>query len=101
MPAPTNTLLIEGSFSELSEELAQYIDVVNKAEADKGLHAEITLAAEKLRTDEQAEEGPDAARDREITSQRDEILKKLVGASSVLNAAPEKGNPSLTIACAN
>ena len=30
MPAPTTTLLIEGSFSELAEEFAQYVDALRK-----------------------------------------------------------------------
>ena len=78
MPGPTNTLLIEGSFEELSDELAHYID------------------------DHQKKQNPDSASIQpEITSllerkQKDEVLKKLVTGSAVLNIAPEKGEPNAT-----
>ncbi|OMP84931.1 Eukaryotic translation initiation factor 3 subunit M [Diplodia seriata] len=57
MPAPTNTLLIEGSFEELADELAQYL-------------AEVGSLLEE--------------------NKKDDVLKKLVTASAVLNSAPEK-----------
>ena len=73
MPGPSNTLLIEGTFEELSEELAQYIDDVQKKQTPDAasVKSEVTplLAQEK----------------------KDEVLKKLVTASSVLNSAPERG----------
>lgn len=74
MPGPSNTLLIEGSFEELAEELAHYIGEVQKKQI------------------------PDAPKLQEEVSpllqqgNKDEVLKKLVTASSVLNAAPEKGS---------
>ena len=73
MPAPTNTLLIEGSFDELADELAHYIDDIKKRQGDEGsaIQAEITPLLEER--------------------QNDEVLKKLVTASAALNAAPEKG----------
>ena len=95
MPAPTNTLLIEGSFAELSEELAQYIDNINKVESEKGLQAEIAPTLEQLRSQEQIEEVPDASQQEQIVKVREDVLKKLVSASSALNAAPEKGAISL------
>lgn len=81
MPAPTNTLLIEGSFSELAEEFAQYIDTLRK---DETLQSEIAPLLQPLREQEQSEAEPDL-------KQRDEVLKKLVGAATALNGAPEKG----------
>lgn len=88
MPGPSNTLLIEGSFWELAEELAQYLDPLNKAEPGAGLQAEIEPTLKEIREKEEAEEpsDPDALR-----KQKDEVLKKLVGKAGVLNSAPEKG----------
>lgn len=73
MPGPMNTLLIEGSFEELSDELAQYIEEIKKKQGEDGasLRAELTPFLEQ--------------------GQKDEALKKLVTGSSVLSAAPEKG----------
>lgn len=79
MPGPTNTLLIEGSFEELSDELAHYIDEVQKKQTpdDANTQAEITSLLER--------------------GQKDEVLKKLVVGSEVLNSAPEKGKPYLSL----
>lgn len=73
MPAPSNTLLIEGSFDELADELAHYIDEVRKKPSDEstGIKAEIAPLLEQ--------------------GQKDEALKKLVTGSIALNSAPEKG----------
>ena len=73
MPGAMNTLLIEGSFEELSDELALYIEEIQKKQGEDGasLRAEITPLLEQ--------------------GQKDEALKKLVTGSLVLNAAPEKG----------
>lgn len=73
MPAPINTLLIDGSFEELSEELASYIDELKRKQGDESssLHAEVAPLLENGR--------------------KDDALKKLVTASSALNSAPEKG----------
>ncbi len=73
MPAPTNTLLIEGSFVELADELAHYIDEVQKKQNPDATKIQADIAP-------LLEQG-----------QKDEVLKKLVTGSSVLNTAPEKG----------
>ena len=83
MPAPTTTLLIEGSFSELAEEFAQYLDALRKDEASN-IQADVAPLLQPLRQQEQNEEQPDL-------KQRDEVLKKLVSGAVSLNAAPEKG----------
>ncbi|OQD71258.1 hypothetical protein PENPOL_c001G07775 [Penicillium polonicum] len=80
MPAPTNTLLIEGSFSELADEFAQYIDALRK---EGSLQSEIAPLLEPLRQQEQSEGEADL-------KQRDEVLKKLVSSATALNSAPEK-----------
>lgn len=84
MPAPSTTLLIEGSFTELADEFAQYIDALRKSEASSSLQSEISPLLQPLREQEQSEAEPDR-------KQRDEVLKKLVSAAVVLNSAPEKG----------
>ena len=73
MPEPSNTLLIEGSFEELADELAHYISEIQKKQGQdaSSLQAEITPFLEQ--------------------GQKDEVLKKLVTASSALNSTPEKG----------
>ena len=73
MPGSTNTLLIEGTFEELVDELAHYIDDVRKKQSEDSasLRSEITPLLEQ--------------------GQKDEALKKLVTSSSILNSAPEKG----------
>ena len=73
MPTPLNTLLIEGSFAELAEELAHYIDEIRKRQGD-----------------EARKTWPDIEPLIQANS-TDEALKKLVTASVTLNAAPEKG----------
>ena len=74
MSGPSNTLLIEGSFEELADEFAHYLDEVQKKQTpdnNANVQSEITPLLEK--------------------GQKDEVLKKLVTASDVLNSAPEKG----------
>jgi translation initiation factor 3 subunit M len=73
MPGPATTLLIEGTFEELADELAQYIDTLKNShgEANSTVQSEVA---------QQLEEG-----------KKDEALKKLVTGSTVLNQAPEKG----------
>ncbi|KAJ5915445.1 Eukaryotic translation initiation factor [Penicillium verhagenii] len=80
MPAPTNTLLIEGSFAELAEEFAQYVDALRKEDT---LQSEIAPLLQPIREQEQSEGEPDL-------KQRDEVLKKIVAAAAALNGAPEK-----------
>jgi translation initiation factor 3 subunit M len=69
MAAPTNTLLIEGSFEELASELASFID--NVRHSDSPIQPEIAKLLE--------------------ASRRDEVLRKLVVNASILNSATEKG----------
>lgn len=83
MPSPTTTLLIEGSFTELAEEFSLYLDSLRKDESSS-VHSEIAPLLEPLRQAEQNEEEANL-------KQRDEVLKKIVLASAVLNTAPEKG----------
>ena len=73
MPGPTNTLLIEGTFEELADELSQYIDDVKRktSEDSATLKAEVNPLLEQ--------------------GQKDEALKELVTGSLALNSAPEKG----------
>ncbi|EXJ79360.1 hypothetical protein A1O3_08862 [Capronia epimyces CBS 606.96] len=87
MPGPTNTLLIEGSFSELAEEFAQYLDGLSKAEEGAGVQAEIEQPLNKIREAEQAEVEVDEAA---VQTQKDEVLKKLVTKASILNSGPER-----------
>ncbi|CEN60090.1 Putative Eukaryotic translation initiation factor 3 subunit M [Aspergillus calidoustus] len=82
MPAPSTTLLIEGSFSELSEEFAAYLDALNKSE-DSPIQTELAPLLQPLREQEQNDTQIDQ-------SKRDEVLKKLVGSAAVLSTAPEK-----------
>ena len=74
MPAPVNTLLIDGSFEELSEELAQYCDDIKKKQGDEASSTRTEIAP-------LLEQG-----------RQDDALKKLVTNSAALNAAPEKGS---------
>lgn len=76
MPGPSNTLLIEGSFEELADELAHYLDEIQKKQnpENANVQSEITPLLEK--------------------GQKDDVLKKLVTAGDVLNNAPEKGGDS-------
>ena len=72
MSPPTTTLLIEGTFEELSEELAQYLDDVQKKQNPEAASIKSELSG--------------------LLSQgkKDDVLKKLVTASAVLNHAPER-----------
>lgn len=88
MPGPHNTLLIEGGFRELAEELSDYIDNLRKTQnpdASTNLKAEVTPLLEQYTKAEEAEE-EDA-----IESARDAALQPIVNISAVLNGAPEKG----------
>jgi translation initiation factor 3 subunit M len=72
MAVTTNTLLIEGSFEELADELAQYIDGLKKSGDSE---EQIQPGIQKLLED----------------GKKEEALKKLVTSSIALNSAPEKG----------
>ncbi|ETI26933.1 hypothetical protein G647_10032 [Cladophialophora carrionii CBS 160.54] len=87
MPAPTNTLLIEGTFSELAEELAQYVDNLAKAEGN-GAQAEIQQLLAGIRESEQSQEG--GVDESTVQNQKNEVLKKIVTRAQVLNGAPER-----------
>lgn len=77
MPGIPKLSLVEGAFEELSLELAGYLDNA-KGEGSK-LADEITpLLADSEKSDRPAE------------TDRVAVLKKLVGASSILNGAPER-----------
>lgn len=73
MPGPATTLLIEGTFEELAEELAQYIDSLKKSQGDEASSIR-SETAELLKE-----------------NKKDEVLKKLVMGGQTLNQAPEKG----------
>lgn len=73
MPGPKNTLLIEGSFEELTDEFAQYIDSLKKSQGDEASNLQ--------------GESADLLKE----NKKDEVLKKLVVGSQALNQAPEKG----------
>lgn len=87
MPAPSNTLLIEGSFSELADELAQYIDQLSKVEGN-GVRAEIEPLLAAIRESEQSQESVSEAT---VQNQKNDVLKKIVTKAQVLNNAPERG----------
>jgi len=77
MPGVPRLSLVEGSFEELSSELATYLDTI-KGEGS-AVAADVTpLLADSENTDEPQQTNKDA------------VLKKLVTASSVLNSAPER-----------
>lgn len=78
MPGLPKLSLVEGSFEELSLEFATFLD--NAKGESSNLVNEIT----PLLADADDKSDPPKETD------RDEVLKKLVGASSVLNNAPER-----------
>ncbi|KIX06580.1 uncharacterized protein Z518_04556 [Rhinocladiella mackenziei CBS 650.93] len=87
MPGPSNTLLIEGSFSELAEELALYLDALAKADEGAGVQADTAQLLSNIREAEQSQEPADGAA---IQKLKDEVLKKIVTKAAVLNSAPER-----------
>lgn len=78
MPGPKNTLLIEGSFEELTDEFAQYIDGLKKSQGDEASNLQ--------------GESADLLKE----NKKDEVLKKLVVGSQALNQAPEKGMAAIS-----
>ena len=88
MPGPANTLLIEGSFSELSEELARYLDSLSKTDPTSGVEASIAPYLTAIREQEQAEEHSESTSEQK---QKDDLLKQLVGNAAIINNAPDKG----------
>lgn len=79
-----STLLIEGSFPELAEELAQYLDSLSEG---AGVFASIEPELNQIR-EEESQESPEAA---SIQKLRVDVLKKVVTKATLLNAAPERG----------
>lgn len=72
MPALINTLIVEGSFEELSDEFATYLDNLATAQSQQ--------------TSIQSDVQPLLQ-----AGKKDEALKKLVIASAILRTAPERG----------
>lgn len=83
----TNTLLVEGSFSELAEELAQYIDNLNKVESEAGVAAEIEPLLNQIRE----AESQDSSDTSSVQKQKDDVLKQIVKNATALSNAPERG----------
>ena len=73
MPGAKTTLLIEGTFEELTDEFAQYIDSLKKSQGDESANLQ--------------GESADLLKE----NKKDDVLKKLVVGSQALNQAPEKG----------
>lgn len=72
MPSPNRTLLIEGTIEELADELALYIDDLRQKQNVEGaIQPEVNSLLQEKKIED--------------------ALKKLVGASLILNSAPEKG----------
>lgn len=63
-------VFVDGTFEDLADELAAYLDNVKKVDENEGVRAEIKPLLEG--------------------NKKDDVLKKLVTASPVLNTAPEK-----------
>jgi translation initiation factor 3 subunit M len=82
MPGAVSTLLIEGTFEELAEELSIYIDNLRKSQGD-----DETVRSEVVKFKD--------------SEKKDDALKALVGAAAVLNNAPEKvksfGDPVVAV----
>jgi len=72
MAPATNTLIVEGTFEELVEELATYLDTTGTAHGKQtNIHGEVQPLLQE--------------------GKKEDALKKLVGASSILSTAPERG----------
>lgn len=85
-----STLLIEGTFPELSEELAQYIDSLSEG---AGVYASIEPELSQIREAE-ADESSETASTQKL---RDDVLKKIITKATLLNAAPERGKEKICI----
>lgn len=79
-----STLLIEGSFPELVEELARYLDTLSEG---AGIFASVEDDLNNIRESE-AEGSRDA---QPIQKLKDDALKKIITKATVLNNAPERG----------
>lgn len=87
MPGTRNTLLIEGTFRELVEELADYIDNLRKTQ-DESAASLRTDVAQPLEKYAEAEESRD---EDAVESARDDVLKLITQGSAILNQASERG----------
>lgn len=83
----TSTLLIEGSFPELAEELAQYLDTLSEG---AGILTSIEGDLNSIREAE-SQESDEA---QSIQKSKDDVLKKIITKATVLNGAPERGKRS-------
>ena len=97
MPAPANTLLIEGSFRELTDELAGYIDGLRKAQNPESTASIKEEIAPLLESVTKAEQKEDEDREDEVEKAKDAVLEVIVKASGVLSTAQEKGSFSRAI----
>ncbi|KAI9729036.1 MAG: hypothetical protein M1828_000121 [Chrysothrix sp. TS-e1954] len=86
MSETQNTLIIEGTFSELTLEIADYIDNLRKAQSESSasVREEVAPLLDALGKAEESNDTDD------IETVRDEVLKPIVDASTVLNSAPER-----------
>ena len=78
MPGLPRLSLVEGSFEELSTELATYLD------SQKGEGSNILGEIKSLLAD------PEQAGGAQKETNKDAVLKKLTSGSSALNGAPER-----------
>lgn len=80
----TSTLLIEGSFPELAEEFAQYLDNLSEG---AGIFASIEGDLNSIREAE-SQETPE---EQSIQKSKDDVLKKIITKATILNGAPDRG----------
>lgn len=81
-----STLLIEGTFPELAEELAQFLDSLSEG---AGVFNNIESELGQIREAESQEAQDNAS----IQKLRDDVLKKIITKATILNNAPERGEP--------
>jgi len=87
---PVSTLLIEGSFAELAEELAQYLDTLDEG---AGIANSIESELGQIREAESQESGNTSGQ-----KAKDDVLKKIITKATTLNKAPERGKKERDIA---
>lgn len=87
MPGPRSTLQVEGTFKELAEEFAHFLDQLPK-ESEESLASEVAPLLEKYTTIETQETENEDQED-DLDDARDEVLRVLVKASPALNSAPD------------
>lgn len=80
-----STLLIEGSFPELAQELAQYVDGLAEG---SNVTTEVEPLLSAISEAESSETTPD---EQALQKQKDDVLKKIITKASALNTAPERG----------